>query len=522
MDLNRLIAELSDPAAHPGLVGSVEVRQTHISVVFLTEDWAYKVKKPVKLGFLDYGTLERRRHFCQEEVRLNRRLAPEIYLGVVPITEQAGQLRFEGNGPAVEWAVKMRRLPDAARIKEWLLRGELERGTIEALAHKLAAFHRAADGGPEIARSGHFHVVARNARDNFDQSAGQVGDTISDGVHERLRRLTDATLQRWRGLIEGRADRLVPRDTHGDLRLDHVFYFPDRTPPGDLLIIDCIEFSEQYRHADPVADLAFLHMDLIYHGRRDLARVLAERYAIAAQDEEGALLLPFYTSYRAAVRGKVEGLKLAETEVPAAERERARQKARAHWLLALEALEEPTRRPGVVLVGGMPGTGKSTLARSLASRAGFEVVRSDLVRKQLAATSDPPPAHLYSPEWDDRTYDACLARVERGLWEGRRVLVDATFRDATRRRQFLDAARNWAVPTVALQCQASPELVRERLEGRRDDPSDADWQVYQRLAACWNQDTPHGGDASAIITTDLGPDDSLDAALAALRQAGLW
>ena len=173
----------------------------------------------------------------------------------------------------------------------------------------------------------------------------------------------------------------MPRDTHGDLHLDHVYLFPDRAPPADLVIIDCIEFNERFRFADPVADMAFLVMDLAFHGRRDLARAFADAYFRASGDEEGRALLPFYTAYRAAVRGKVEGMELAEREVPEAERAAALVRARAHWLLALGELEEPGRRPCLVLVGGLPGTGKSTLARGLAEQAGFTVIRSDLVRR---------------------------------------------------------------------------------------------------------------------------------------------
>ncbi len=262
MELPRMIAALMDPVAYPDPVREVEVRQTHISAVFLAGAYVYKVKKPVTFGFLDFGTVAKRRHYCEEEVRLNRRLAPEVYLGVVPVTRSGGGLSVEGNGEVVEWAVKMRRLPDQATLQSRLQRGEVDVGVMEILAHKIAAFHAHAESGPRVADFGRFEVVAGNARENFEQSEAHRGSTVSRAVFERAKMLTEEALTRLRSLIAGRAERGVPRDTHGDLRLGHVYYFPDRKPPGDLVIIDCIEFNERFRFADPVSDMAFLVMGL--------------------------------------------------------------------------------------------------------------------------------------------------------------------------------------------------------------------------------------------------------------------
>src|SRR5947209_8433212 len=418
MHLPRLIAALSDPRAYPFPVGHVEVRHTHVSIVFLAGDYAYKVKKPVNLGFLDFGTLVERRHFCDEEVRLNRRLAPHVYRGVVPVTRAGEGLAVEGDGEAVEWAVKMERLPDDATLLSRLRAGALDAATVEALARRVAAFHASAAGGETVAAFGRFEVVAGNARENFAQSAARVGAAVSRAVHDRLRQRTEAALERHRGLIESRAARGVPRDTHGDLHLDHVYLFPGRPPPGDLVAIDCVEFSERLRHADPVADAAFLAMDLTFRGRCDLAAAFADAYFAAAGDAEGRALLPFYTAYRAVVRGKVEGMEAAELEVPAGERAAALAGARAHWLLALGELEEPDRRPCLVLTAGLPGSGKSTLARALADLAGFTVIRSDVVRKELAGLGPDAPAPadiragLYAPERVERPYAACLRPAE--------------------------------------------------------------------------------------------------------------
>jgi aminoglycoside phosphotransferase family enzyme/predicted kinase len=510
MELARLIEALANAAAYSHPVERVEVRQTHISAVFLAGDYVYKIKKPVNLGFLDFSTLQRRHHFCEEEVRLNRRLAPEVYLGVVPVSHTGQEVKMEAPGDVVEWAVKMKRLPQEATLQQRLERGQVSVGAVEALAHKVASFHARAEAGGHIAAFGRLEVVARNARENFDQAAPQVGTTLSRAVWERLRALTEAALTRLQPLIEARADRGVPRDTHGDLHLDHVYLFPDRKPPTDLVIIDCIEFNQRFRFADPVADMAFLVMDLLFHQRQDLARAFAEAYFRAANDDEGKALLPFYTAYRAAVRGKVEGFELVEKEVPEAERVGALARAQAHWLLALGQLEEPDQRPCLVLVGGLPGSGKSTLAQGLAKRANLCLIRSDLVRKELAGLPTREPASapfgegIYTPAWTERTYAECLRRAERALFEGKRVVVDASFGAEKRRRAFLELAARLRVPGIFLLCRADPETARLRLANRRGDASDAGWAIYQRAAERWEEPGPWAREALHEVST-VGP-----------------
>jgi aminoglycoside phosphotransferase family enzyme/predicted kinase len=523
MELAALIAAWSRPGAFPAPAGAVEVHQTHISVVFLAGDFAYKVKKPVRLGFLDFSTLQARRHFCAEEVRLNRRLAPDVYLGVVPVTETG----FEREGPVIDWAVKMRRLPADATLESRLERDEVTLVHLEALARKLAAFHAAAASGPEVAAFGRLATVAGNARENFAQSAAQVGRTVRAAVYERLVQLTEEHLARLGPLIETRADGGVPRDTHGDLRLDHVYLFPERPPPDDVTVIDCIEFADRFRCADPVADMAFLVMDLIAHDRRDLARTFADAYFQAAGDAEGRALLPFYTAYRALVRAKVEGIALGEAEVPAGDKLRVRRRAQAHWLLALGELEAPAYRPALVLVGGLPGAGKSTLARELGERARFHVLRSDVVRKELAGVPETEGVTtgyeqgIYDAGWTQRTYDELLGRAGAMLAEGERVLIDASFRAEAHRRQFLDLARAWGVPPLFLHCQADEATVRQRLAQRRGDASDADWAIHERAALAW--EAPAGPTLRAyhMVWSEGQAEAVVDAALRVLNAKAL-
>lgn len=485
------IDALARPAAYAHPVDTVEVHQTHISIVFLAGRFAYKVKKPVNLGFLDFRTLDQRKYFCEEEVRLNRRLAPQVYLDVLPITIDAGRPRFGGTGPAVEWAVLMKRLPGDATLQSRVLRGDIEPETLDRLAQRLAQFHRQADRNQQARAFGRFAFVAHNARENFQQTETHVGVTVAANVFEGVRALTEAQLHQHHDRIEARADRDLPCDTHGDLHLDHVYYFPDESPPDDLVMIDCIEFADRFRYADPVADAAFLVMDLKFHGRRDLARRFADAYFQAAGDADGRDLLPFWSAYRAVIRAKVDGIKVLARELGPTVHASVLARAQAHWLLALGELETPARRPALVIVCGLPGSGKSTLAASLAEVGNFQLLRSDLIRKELtqaaglSATASGFWEGIYDPVWSERTYREMLTRAERLWWNGERVLVDANFREDGQRQLFLDAAKRWCIPTLFLHCQTDAALVRQRLQARRDDVSDADWNTYQQLAGRW-------------------------------------
>lgn len=518
----KLLQALSEREAYSFDPGEVVLHQTHISAVFLAGKYAYKIKKPLDLGFLDFTTLEKRRHFCHEEVRLNKRLAPDVYLGVIPITLQSGHPHFGGEGEPIDYAVWMRRLPPDRTFESLLECGELNSDLLAKLASRIAKFHREAASGKHISKFGKWKTVAGNARENFDQTRDCIGLTVAPEVFEELESLTHEQLETHRALIDDRAKRNVPRDTHGDLHLDHVYNFPEEPPLGDLVIVDCIEFNERFRFADPIADIAFLAMDLGFHGRADLARKFADDYFKASGDDEGRALLPFYTSYRAVVRAKVEGFQLREHEIPEERKQLALRHARAYFLLAYKRLLPPARRPCLVLASGLPGSGKSTLARGLEERAGFARISSDETRKQLAGIVQTESAAadfgegIYTSEWNDRTYEACLERARDLLFHGKRVVIDASFREESRRREFLELAREFALPALFFLCEAEPDEIKTRLAARTGDASDADWAIYQQAAQKWEPLSPSTESSTRRISTAGAPEDTVRRAIDAL------
>ena len=323
-----LVAALQDLAAYPEPTSRVKVVQTHISWVFLTDGFAYKMKKPVDLGFLDFTTLRRRHYYLKQELVLNRRLCPKIYLSVLPVTLSGAGVKVGGRGHPVEYLLKMVRLPQERMMDEVANRGELSLEHLNRLVAVLVPFYQEAATGPHINRYGEPGIITYNHEENFARMKSQVEDLLSRELFEELRDFARGFLAQQRPLLRKRLKEGRIRDCHGDLHMANICL------ADGILVFDCIEFNPRFRYGDVAADVAFLAMDLDFHGLSDFSRHFAKTFALASSDEELFMLLNFYKCYRACVRGKIMGLAAAEPEVTPEEQRRAREGARAYFALA--------------------------------------------------------------------------------------------------------------------------------------------------------------------------------------------
>jgi aminoglycoside phosphotransferase family enzyme/predicted kinase len=474
------IKALLEPSAYPSNPGRVELRQSHVSYLLFTPEFVYKIKKPVNFGFLDFTSLDKRRFYCEEEVRLNRRLAPEVYLGVVGITGEGGRYLLGGEGEPMEYAVKMRRLSEELGLGRMLAAGAATEELIRRISHVLAAFHKNAATSSHISGFGSLDVIGRNTGENFSQTEPFIGKTISQGLFLKIKEYTNSFIAANAALLEKRAAEGFIRDCHGDIHSEHVF------AEDGIEIIDCIEFNERFRFSDVVADEAFLSMDLDYHNRHDLSEALDKAYFDESGDREGVSLLNFYKCYRAYVRGKVESFKAFEEEVGEQGRSDALLSALYHFYLSGQYASGGVK-PMLLIICGLPGTGKSTLAGAIAERTGFVHLASDVVRKELAGLKpiDAQPEQygegIYSEHFTERTYAEVGRRAFSFLNQGRSVITDATFSKRRHLKKVMEAADMAGAKVQIIECSATNATVRARLEERRwavGNVSDADWRVY--------------------------------------------
>ncbi|HBA87523.1 MAG TPA: kinase [Geobacter sp.] len=480
--VRKLIKSLLEPKAYPEATTKVRLVETHVSFIFLTDRFVYKVKKPVDYGFLDFTTLDRRRFYCEEELRLNRRLCPGIYLGVVELRETRGGASFAGDGKVIDYAVKMKRLPEERMLASLLRQNEAGPAEIAAIARVIADFHAKAARGPQIDACGSTLIIRGNWEENFRQAAPFVGVTLSASELAAIRRWAERFLEEKGDLLRARVAGGFVRECDGDLHCGNICL------DDGVCIFDCIEFNDRFRFIDTAADLAFLLMDLEYAGRPDLSALLLQEYLAATGDREMEGVLRFYKVYRAFVRGKVKSFRVNEAGIPAQEAAEAKGAAARYFRLARGYTLTEGLAPPLVITCGLMGSGKSTLARQLSFELALLLRRSDAVRKTIAHAS-PSQAGvsyrggIYTEELDRATYQALLTEARSALSGGIGMVVDATFRRRGDRDDFRALARELGAPFFVIETRAPERLIRERLEARRHDPeevSDGRWEHFRQ------------------------------------------
>lgn len=499
-DQQHLVSALSNPACYPHAVGRVRVLDTHISWVLLTGSIAYKIKKAVNLGFLDFSTLAVRKHFCEEELRLNRRLAPGIYLEVAAIRGTLQAPHFGGDGPVLEYAVRMREFPQEALADTLLRSGQFGAREVDMLADAIASFHAAAAPVGTGSGFGAPELVLRGALQNFEQ-IGQFETAAADEV--MLGVLRDWTLRSHAQLADGMARRVATgriRECHGDLHLGNIAVLDGQPTP-----FDCIEFSPELRWIDVMSELAFLTMDLTDRGHPEFAARFLNRYLEETGDYEGLRLLDFYQVYRALVRAKVHGLRDRQRDGAVRTADETRF---SHYLGLARRLVVP-RRPYLVITHGLSGSGKSTVSQSLLEGLGAARVRSDVERKRLhdlaplASSGSAPGAGIYTADATAATYDRLAALAEDIIGSGFPVIVDAAFLIRADRERFRDLASRLGVSFVMASVQVPESVLRARVAGRQaqaTDASEAGLAVLERQLM--TREPPADHEIPAVIAID--------------------
>jgi uncharacterized protein len=508
--MGTLFEDLLRPDAYPEpRPTAIELRETHISSVYLAGPDVYKVKKAVDFGFLDFSTHQKRLTACQAEVVLNRRLAPSVYLGVVPIAlGDDGMHRIGAGGQIVEHAVHMRRLPDEERADVMLGCGALGTAQIDRLATAIARFHAGCRSDTETARFGTLEAISDNVRENFTQTRAVLDQYLTEAEAQRLEAFQLGVLRDKADVFAKRVDRGAVRDGHGDLRLEQAYLTKD-----GFTILDCIEFNERFRYADVACDLAFLSMDLSHYRRVDLAEHLLAAYARESNDFDLYAVIDFYESYRANVRAKIATFLAGNEGAPPELRARAREEARRYFLLALSAARPSAMRAAVVAVGGHIASGKTTLAGWISDQLGAPVVEADRTRKSMlgvaptARVNDPLWSGAYDKGFTDQVYAELLRRASVALASGRPVVLDASFRAQQMRIAAQAMAQAHGVPFYFVECRAPADVCKARLaqrEGRPDTVSDARAGIFDDFVKKWEPVTGFSTEEHVIVDTAFG------------------
>ncbi len=467
--LPQLIQKMQKPEFYPHPVTQpIQLKQTHGSFVLLTGEFVYKVKKSVDLGFFDYSTVEKRGHFCQEELRLNQRGAPGIYLAVLPITQEGDRFHLNGDGSPVDYALQMRQFPKDNLFLDLLDRGELTLSHMEELGRIVADYHAQAPSTPEIAKFGEVAAIREAIDDNYRYTQTYIGRVQDQKQFDETKAYSDRIFAEHPDWFEQRIREGKIRNCHGDLHLRNIALWGNR-----ILLFDCIEFNQAFRYVDVMYDVAFTVMDCHARGRRDLGNAFLNTYLETTGDWQGLRILPLYLSRQAYVRAKVTSFLLDDDSVSPDEKQAAATSAAEYYHLAWEYTQAQSGR--IIMMSGLSGSGKSTKARDIARQLDGIQIRSDAVRKHLAgvALQERGPQAIYSREMSDRTYSQ-LADLGAMLAElGWIVILDAKYDRRCWRDKVHRRSQATGIPLQIVHCQAPLEVLEQRLKQRSGDIADA-------------------------------------------------
>ena len=510
MVLNTL-KSLLKPEAYPEPTHSVELLQTHVSWIFLTDTHAFKVKKPVNFGFLNFSTIDRRRFYCNEEVRLNRRLCPNIYEGVVEMRESSGGATFCGNGPVIDYAVKMKRLPAERMLDKLVDNNQISGEEMQDVARIIANFHHSAPTSPAIAEFGLLDRIMFNWQENFEQMIAFEESTLPAADREQIKSWVSSFATENADLFKRRVDEGYIRECDGDIHLENICL-----TGATACIFDCIEFNERFRYCDTAADVAFLLMDLDFHGRPDLADKVITTYIETSGDTAMTSLIDFYKLYRAFIRGKVESLRLSDSGIDRQEQELAKAKAIRYFRLARGYVERSRLQPTLFITCGLMGCGKSTLTDQLSFELGIAGFASDTVRKQMAGIATATPVAdvygegLYTSQANDATYAELyrLAGVE--LAAGCSVIIDASFKHKEDRSRFAALAKHYTAAFIVLHVTCNELENRRRLVERTASGRSASDGRAELLESQQQEfEVPSSEEGQLISLAAAGPPESL-------------
>lgn len=477
------ISALLEPRVYPHPVKSCELIETHISWVILTGEVAYKIKKPVNLGFLDFSTLEKRLFYCQEELRLNRRLAASIYLDVVAIAGAPEQPVITGlsgeKNQIIDYAVKMRQFPQRVQLDRMLLNGELRAEHIDAFAQRISDFHQQVGVADETTKYGDPEQVCKPVQENFEQIRAQINEHEYDAILDELEQWSGSEFKTLKPIFEQRKQGGFIRECHGDMHLRNLAWV-NKEP----VLFDCIEFNPGLRWIDVISDIAFLVMDLQDRQQMQLAQRFLNQYLEHTGDYAGIAILAYYLFYRAMVRAKVDAIRAGQAGISRDEKAEAEKDLAGY----LELAQSYSRRiaPKLIITRGLSASGKTTITQALLEQLAAIRIRSDVERKRLfglkvnqSAKADAGKG-IYTSPATKRVY-AKLAELTDGILDaGYSVIVDATFLNSSYIKQFKMVADKKQIPFLILEFGASEQTLRQRIINRKQGASDADLAVLEQ------------------------------------------